>query len=93
MSTIFLSAPDMCPLFFDKQLSHCGRVIPELVSVQRRNMAESFDLDLYSFADFSERVPRSPCGHHIAGLPSRLGVVRTGLSKKSQFSPRQAWGS
>lgn len=92
-STILQSAPDMRPNFFNKQLSHSGRVIPAGISVQRRNMAECFELDLYSFADFSERVPRFPCGHYIAGLPLRLGVVRTGLSKKSQFSPRQAWGS
>lgn len=83
VSVMFLSAPDMRPNFFDKQISHRGRVIQEGVIVQRRNMAESFELDFYSFADFSDRVPGFPCGHHIAGLALRLGVVRTGLSKTS----------
>lgn len=69
----------------EKQISHSGRVIQEGVIVQRRNMAESFELDLYSFAGFSDRVPGSPCGHHIAGLALRLGVVRTGLSEISVF--------
>lgn len=85
MSIMFLSAPDMRPIFFDKQISHSGRVIQKGVIVQRRDMAESFELDLYSFADFSDRVPGSPCGHHIAGLALRLGVVRTGFSKISLF--------
>lgn len=85
-------APNMRPNFFDKQLSHRGRLIPEGVSVQRRNMAEFFELDLYSFADFSEKVPRFPCGHHIAGLPLRLGVVRTGLSKKISVFPMAGLG-
>ncbi len=48
-------------------------------------MAESSELDLNSFADFSHRVPGSPCGHRIAGLALRLGVVKTGLSKTSVF--------
>lgn len=70
---------------FPKQISHSGRVIQKGVTVQGRNTAESFELDLYSFADFLERVPQFPCGHHIAGLALRLGVVRTGLSKSSVF--------
>lgn len=85
VSIMFLSAPDMRPNFLDKQISHSGRVIQKGVTVQGRNKAESFELDLYSFADFLERVPQFPCGHHIAGLALRLGVVRTGLSKSSVF--------
>lgn len=54
VSIMFLSAPDMRPNFFDKQISHSGKVIQEGVTVQRRNMAESFELDLYSSTDFSD---------------------------------------
>ena len=85
VSIMFLSAPDMRPNFFDKQISHSGRVIQEGVIVQRSNTAASFELDLCSFADFSDRVPGSPCGHRIAGHALRLGVVRTGLSEISLF--------
>lgn len=92
-SIMLRSAPDMWPNFYDEHISHSGRVIQEGGTVQRSNTAAVFKLDLCSSADFSDREPGSPRGHHFAGLALRLGVVKTGLSKKAQFSPRQAWGS
>lgn len=85
------------PISLTNKISHLSRVIQEYFIVQRRNTAESFELELCSFAHFSDRVPGSPFGHHSAGLALRPGVVRTRLSKTPVFpkaGPRQfSWPS
>lgn len=80
-------------LFFPtKKVSHNGKSIEGRVRVLRKNITVSFEPFLCSSADFSDKVPKSTCGHHFTALCFKAGRVRTGLSKTRRFSPKASPG-